>query len=366
MIQKIYGLSVTAIIVGLAYAVSYLPFIPFSIRHESQVIHPLEPIVIALILGVVFGNSIFRNCQQAHTAPINLFGVINAPFLWKKLKPGVDFSAKSLLPLGIVLMGVKFNLLNVLKISAQALIINLICVFVAYFLTAWICHKLKIESKLTSLIAIGTAICGGSAIIVAAPIIKANQTQTAIAMTVVSLYGLIAIFIFPLLGKLFFLNQIDFGIWAGTSIQAVPQVVAAGFAFGMIAGQTASIVKMVRILLLAPMVMLLGAKHNKIKKEGHRIKQNWHQYFPLFILYFLAIVALNTLDFFEWLDNYLAFSISHALLLLSEFFMAMAMVGIGLNTDMLTLCKSGGKPLLAGGIAMILIAGLSLLLIRLF
>ena len=86
MIQKIYGLLVTAIIVGLAYLISYFPFIPFSIMRESQVIHPLEPMVIALILGIIFGSSIFRNCQQSHVEPDNLLGVIKTWSFDKKHK----------------------------------------------------------------------------------------------------------------------------------------------------------------------------------------------------------------------------------------------------------------------------------------
>ncbi|MFZ9035231.1 MAG: YeiH family protein, partial [Francisellaceae bacterium] len=225
--NRLPGLFLTAVITIIAYAISYLPFSPFTLMHNGIAIHPLEPMVIALILGIIAGNTLFISKFANGMKKTNLMGIISSSHIKAKLASGINFSIKVLLPLGIVLMGVKFDLLAVIKLSAQALVINLICIVLAYILTNLICQFLKIDSQMRALITIGTAICGGSAIVALAPVIKANQTQTAIAMTIVSLYGLIAIFIFPLLGQLLGLSQLQFGIWAGTSIQAVPQVIAA-------------------------------------------------------------------------------------------------------------------------------------------
>ena len=279
--SKIVGLIFCALLAVIAYIVAFLPFAPFTIYHQSLEVHPLEPMVLSIIIGIIFGNVFFRHKAAAHQQE-NLQGVISSAHLWQKLTPGANFAAKSLLPLGIVLMGVKFDLLSVLKVSGQALLINLICLLIAYIVTLWLCKRLGVDEKMSALITIGTAICGGSAIVAAAPVVKANQTQVAIAMTIVSLYGLIAIFVLPLLGHALSLDEFQFGVWAGTSIQAVPQVVAAGFAFGAIAGQTATIVKMVRILLLAPMVMLIGIRHHKANKTDGEVQKKvpWHQYFP--------------------------------------------------------------------------------------
>ena len=323
--------------------------------------------VLSIIIGIICGNLFFRQKAAAHQRE-NLQGIISSAHLWQKLMPGANFAAKSLLPLGIVLMGVKFDLLSVLKVSGQALLINLICLLIAYVVTMWLCKRLGVDEKMSALITIGTAICGGSAIVAAAPVVKANQTQVAIAMTIVSLYGLIAIFVLPLLGHAFGLDEFQFGVWAGASIQAVPQVVAAGFAFGVIAGQTATIVKMVRILLLAPMVMLIGVKHHQSDKSIDSAQKQgaWYQYFPKFILYFLIVVILNTLGLFSFLDRLTDLAISHYIAEISAFCMTMAMVGVGLNTDLVILLKSGGKPLLAGGLAMLILLIISLLLIIVF
>ncbi|WP_151194286.1 YeiH family protein [Cysteiniphilum sp. JM-1] len=362
--SKITGLIFCAFLTIIAYIVAFLPFAPFTIYHQNLEVHPLEPMVLSIIIGIICGNLFFRHKAAAHQQE-NLQGVISSARLWQKLTPGANFAAKSLLPLGIVLMGVKFDLLSVLKVSGQALLINLICLLIAYIVTLWLCKRLGVDEKMSALITIGTAICGGSAIVAAAPVVKANQTQVAIAMTIVSLYGLIAIFVLPLLGHALGLDEFQFGVWAGTSIQAVPQVVAAGFAFGAIAGQTATIVKMVRILLLAPMVMLIGIKHHKANTTDKEAQKRvaWHQYFPKFILYFLAVVVLNTLGLFGFLDRLADLSVSHYIAKISAFCMTMAMVGVGLNTDLVVLLKSGGKPLLAGGLAMIILLVISLGLI---
>ncbi|MFZ9036195.1 MAG: putative sulfate exporter family transporter, partial [Francisellaceae bacterium] len=138
---------------------------------------------------------------------------------------------------------------------------------------------------------------------------------------------------------------------------------AAGFAVGALAGQVATVVKMVRILLLAPMVVFIGMRHHKDQSKEHQIGKKWRTFFPTFILYFLLMVILNTLGFFDYLDQITHLAIKEFLLLLSAFFMAMAMVGVGLNTDLKTLFKSGGKPLLAGGIAMVILSSVAAVLV---
>ncbi|MBK2123741.1 YeiH family protein [Fangia hongkongensis] len=361
--RKLLGILFCAILAAFAYIIAFLPFAPFSIHQHNMIIHPLEPMVLAIVIGIICGNVFFR--QRNNATQQNLQGVISSKILWSKLSPGANFAAKSLLPLGVVLMGVKFDLLAVLKVSGQALLINLVCLLIAYSVTMWLCKKLGVDDKMSALITIGTAICGGSAIVAAAPVVKASQTQVAIAMTIVSLYGLIAIFVLPLIGHALGMSQFQFGVWAGVSIQAVPQVVAAGFAFGIIAGQTATIVKMVRILLLAPMVMWIAAKSHKLNEEKTEIKSHWRQFFPMFILYFLLMVIANTLGLFSYLDEWTHLPISHYIAEASAFFMTMAMIGVGLNTDLITLFKSGGKPLLSGGLAMLILLVISLLMIML-
>jgi uncharacterized integral membrane protein (TIGR00698 family) len=360
--KKLPGILTTFLISLLAYAIGSLPFRPFSIKlMDGRVVHPLEAMVIAIILGIIIANLLLSNKNDDKVLAKNCFGYMSATKISESIADGVNFSIKFLLPLGIVLMGVKFDLMTVFKISANALILNVACVILAYFITIWICKCLKIDSKMSALIAIGTAICGGSAIVVLAPLIKSNRTQTSIAITIVSLFGLIAIFLYPYIGHLTGLTQTGFGIWAGTAIQAVPQVVAAGFTFGVMAGQVATIVKMVRILLLAPMVILIGAKHHKQNTENTTQKTKWSTFFPKFILFFLLMVVLKSIGVIDFLDHLTPHTtFSTVALSLSSFLMTMAMAGVGLNTHLGTMLKSGMKPLLAGFIAASAMAGLSI------
>ena len=154
----------------------------------------------------------------------------------------------------------------------------------------------------------------------------------------------------------------NYGIWSGTVIQAVPQVVAAGFAYSFAAGQIATIVKMVRVLLLGPMTMLIGMQYHR--QQGTATGP-WYQYFPIFIVFFLLMVLVNTLGLIDHLGETFHFPLQSILLMLSSFLMAVAMAGVGMNTNLVQLFKSGGKPLAAGGIAMLVLAITSLLLISL-
>lgn len=150
-------------------------------------------------------------------------------------------------------------------------------------------------------------------------------------------------------------------------------MVAAGFAFGMVAGEVATIVKMVRILLLAPMVIVVGIKHKDNTTEalhdmeGAVKKVPWYSYFPRFIIVFLVMVVLKTIGVIDWIQNEISlFSFEQVTLFLSEFFMTMAMAGVGLSADLVTMFKTGLKPLIAGFIAAVIMTGFSLIAILLF
>lgn len=364
--MKIPGLILTFLIAILAYLIDELPFAPFTVMTEQgEKIHPLEPMVLAIILGLIIGNFILNSQRIQHTLSRGWLSQYQLSFT-----SGISFAVKRLLPLGVVLMGVKFDLMRIIDVSANALILNIVCVMLAYYLSIWLCKWLSVDSKMTSLIAAGTAICGGTAVVVASPIVKADKTQTSIAVTIVSLFGLIAIFLYPIIGHILQMDQKSFGIWAGTAIQAIPQVVAAGFAFGAIAGEVGTIVKMVRILLLAPMIFLIGMKHKNQQAKTQQInaeKQPWYTYFPRFIIFFLFVVILKTVGVFEWLNSLITIlPLQTMLLLLSSFLMVMAMAGVGLSADLAHMLRSGIKPLLAGFIAATVMAFISLVLVLLF
>jgi uncharacterized integral membrane protein (TIGR00698 family) len=358
-VEKRDGLLVCGLLAMTAYLISLLPIEPFTVHRGVDVIHPVEPMIIAVVLGLLLSIVLPSSSKAVSVSHVN--GVITSLSLSERFVAGAHFSIASLLPLGIVLMGVRFSLSTLVHVSLNSLMISLICVVFAYALTQRMCRWFNLDKKLTALIAIGTTICGSAAIIAASSVIKSSSIHTTTSMGIISLYGLLGIFIFPLIGHLFQLSEMSYGIWSGVVIQAVPQVVAAGFAYGVGAGQIAVVVKMVRVLLLAPMVIVIGIQFRK--QKGCSLG-SWSQYCPGFILFFLLMIMINTLGWIDAVAIYFHLPIKGCILSLSSFLMTVAMAGIGMNTDVVQLCRFGGKPLAAGGIAMFVLAAISLLLIH--
>ena len=332
------GLVLTAAVAAIAFYVHQLPFAPFTIDGR----HPIDALLIAIVMGMLIRN------------------LVPLPHL---LGPGIKYSVKKVLPFAIILMGAKLDFNYVMKVSAQALLLSVICVVVALAFTLWLCKRLGVGQKLGLLIGIGTAICGGTAIAVSAPTIEADDNDTAFAITTITIFGLAAIFVFPALGHALGMSQTDFGIWAGISIQATPQVMAAGFAYGENAGEIAVIVKLVRVLLLAPMLILLGAWYAREKRRQEQAyvsePTSWTTLFPPFILGFLALALANTthllpdftLHFQEsafWSAGDMPLSMRKAVTGSSLFFVTMAMAGVGLGVHLKTLRKTGLKALYVG------------------
>lgn len=349
--DKLLGLVICLLVTILAFYIVKLPFQPFTIHQGARIIHPVEPLIVAIILGMVVASVIFKaSSQQVESSNIN--GVLRSAALSKQAAPGITIAIKLILPLAIVLMGAQFDFKALVSISGHALWVNLTCIILAYFLTQWICRSLALDKKMSLLVTIGTAICGGTAIVAASQVLKSSSQQTAIALAVVSLYGLIAIFLFPFLGHTLAMSDFSYGVWSGAVIQAMPQVVAAGFAYSISSGKVATVVKMVRILLLGPMVVLLAVQYHS--QQG-QVAGKWYRYFPRFIMLFLFMVLINTLGYIHYLELQWQIPLQAWIVQCSTFCITVAMAGVGLNTDLLQLLRSGIKPMIAGGIAMIVL-----------
>ena len=341
----------------LTYVIHTLPFPPFTLDSGR---HPVDAILLAIVLGMVVRN----------TLPIPEW-----------LKPGIKYSVKKVLPLAIVLMGAKLNFFDVLRVSGQALVISILCVVTALALTMWLCRRTGVGQKLGILIGVGTAICGGTAIAVTAPVIEADDRDTAFAVTAITLYGLVSIVVFPLLGSVFDLSQFEFGVWAGVGIHATPQVMAAGFTYGIEAGEVAVIVKLVRVLLLAPLVVGLGLWYARQVRQ-HRAhvarETSWTTLFPPFIVGFLVVALANTLhllpDFTLHLTDSLLWSAQELPVAMSTlstkgavFLVTIAMAGVGLGVNLRGLVQIGLKALYVGAFSTVVLAvfGLGLLYVLL-
>ena len=229
------GTVLCFVIAFVALKIAVLPFAPFTLQNN---IHPISSEIIAILLGIFISN--------ITKIPSN-FGA------------GIDFTTKDVLAIAIILLGAKLNLQYIIKSSSAIFIIDIISVILNLLIGIWVCNKLQLEKNIAILLIIGNAICGSSAIIVLAPLIKASQHQISIALIVSSFLGLIAIFIYPVLGNFLKIDHQVFGIWTGSTVQSVPQVLATGFTFSQEAGDLATITKLMKILLLAPTVFLIMA-----------------------------------------------------------------------------------------------------------
>lgn len=329
------GLLVIAALAGIALLIQSLPFWPFT-THTGA--HPLEAVLIALLLGIIIKNTLGTQ-TSLHT--------------------GIDWGVKKLLPLAIIVLGGTLNLFMVLKISGQALVINILCVIIAFLLTMGLCRLFGISRSLGILIGVGTAICGGTAIMVTAPIVKAKHTEIIAAIGIITLFGLLAIFLYPLIGHWLVMSSFSFGVWAGTAIQAIPQVIAAGFSYSQQAGETATVVKLVRILLLAPAILLISSW--QVRHEAAALAEvtrfGWKTYFPPFILGFLITMTLHSFGLLN-ADKICS--------LTASFLFTMVMAGLGLQTDIRHLLQTGLKPLWVGFIAAMALGIISLFAIRIF
>lgn len=354
--SPIPGVAVATVIAIVAYELHALPVPPFSIGDPVR--HPIDAMLIAIVLGMVVRNAIG---------------------LPARLAPGVKYCVTALMALGVVLMGAKLDFFDVVRTSGTALIASVICVAVALGMTVWLCRRFGVGQKLGLLVGVGTAICGGTAIAVVAPVIEAEESETAFAIATVTLFGMVAVFALPLLGAALGLSSLEFGVWAGTSVHATPQVIATGFAYSPAAGDVATIVKLVRVLLLAPVAVGLGVWYAQAKRRrqiAHVTKiGKLRTLFPPFILGFVALALANTLrllpDFTLHLQDspfWVAQDVDVVLAKLatkcSTFVLTVAMAGVGLGVHLRGLARTGLGALGVGLASSVILAAFSLALLQ--
>lgn len=265
------------------------------------------------------------------------------------LKPGLKFTSKKILKFAIILLGASLNIgivLNVGKLSLCVMVFTLLtCFGGGYFIG----RALKINWKLSNLISAGTGICGGSAIAAIAPVIDADDSDIAYAMSATFLFDMAMIVLFPIMGHALGLSDMAYGLWAGTAVNDTSSVVAAGYAFSEAAGDFATMVKLTRTLAIIPTVIVFALISAHLKKkealaagtEAAQAKLDLVKVIPWFILGFLALTAVNTLGF-------IPAAVSSGMKDVSKFLMVTALAAIGLNTSFKDMKKSGIAPMIHG------------------
>ena len=277
-----------------------------------------------------------------------LLGLIFA--YWKRpaaFNDGISFTSKKILQYAIILLGFGMNLFQVFKVGGQSLII-MIFTLAASFLTAYFMGKvLKLKGNVPILIGVGTSICGGSAIAATAPVIKASDKDMAFSISTIFLFNVVAVFIFPALGHAMGMDDMNFGMWAGTAINDTSSVVAAGYAFSDAAGDYATIVKLTRTLMIIPITLVLAVYMTRKAKKGlgESGEYSIKKIFPWFIIGFLGASVIYTLcASFHVIPQ----AVFDALAEIGKYMIIMAMVAIGLNTKLNELIKNGVRPILLG------------------
>ncbi len=256
------------------------------------------------------------------------------------LRPGLAFSSRTVLQVAIVVAGLELSIGVIVHTGLGTLPVTLGTVAVALVLAPLLGRGLKLQRALQTLIGIGTAICGASAIAAVATVIEPDESEFALAIATVFFYNVVAVLVFPPIGHALHLSQDSFGLWAGTSINDTSSVVAAGFAYGKEAGQYATIVKLTRATLILPIVAALAVQHARAKRAASRTIP-WRQIVPWFVLWFLGAALLNS-------TGIVPRSSHEAIATLAIFLISTALAAIGLQTELAKLLRAGARPLLLG------------------
>lgn len=267
------------------------------------------------------------------------------------LAPGVEFTLRRLLRLAIILFGATLSFAEIVSLGSASFLVICVTVVLALGLTGLFGRWVQAPPGLVSLIGAGTAICGATAVLTVGPIIEAKKEEIAFAVTTIFLFNMAAVVVYPLLGHLLALPDATFGIWAGAAIHDTSSVMAASLAYSEPAGRAAMVVKLTRTLMLVPLALVFGIiAHSYRSVSVARI-------FPWFVLWFVLAAGLNTLGLFGPGTVRLAG-------LAAKFLVVMVMAAVGLSADLRQMREIGLRPFYVGLFASVLIAAVSLGLIR--
>ncbi len=316
MVKIIPGLIFTTIVAILATFISKLEIVKETVN--------FSPLIIAILLGVLIGN------------------------IWKipeQFKPGIVFSLKKVLRIAIVFLGFRLTFQNVIDVGIEGLIVDTIMLTSTFIFGVWISRKLfGLEPEMSYLIASGSSICGASAVLATAPVVRAEMHHAAMAVATVTIFGTTSMFVYPIVykfaGSFLGFNEVLYGIWTGATVHEVAQVVAAGFAVSDTAGNTATISKLTRVMMLAPLLIVLSfylARKSATHGAGIALRDIP---IPYFVFGFIAMVGVNSLHFIP--DN-----IVHYIRIVDGFLLTVAMAAMGLETNINKMKGVGMKPIYA-------------------
>lgn len=297
----------------------------------------LSALTLAIVLGIALGNTAF-------------------PAIAPRTGTGVDYAKGMLLRAGIVLYGLRVTFQDVMGVGLAGVVIDVIVVAGVFCAATWIGTRvLKLDRDTAMLIGAGSAICGAAAVLAAEPVIRAPAHKVSVAVATVVVFGTLGMFLYPWMYPYLGLDAHAYGVYAGSTIHEVAQVVVAGRAVSEQAGAAAVIEKMLRVMLLAPLLLVLGAWLRRGRKGAARDATPLT--IPWFAILFVVVAGFNSL-------HLLSKPIVDALLMLDTLLLAMAMAALGLRTHWGSIKQAGAKPLLLAWILWVLLIGGGYLLNR--
>ncbi len=300
----------------------------------------LSPLIVGIVLGMLYANSLRDHLPETWT-------------------PGIKFCTKQILRWGIILYGFRLTFQQVLAIGAPAIIMDVIIICGTMLIGILAGKWLKMDSDQTLMVSTGSAICGAAAVLGAEPVVKCAPHKTAIAVSTVVIFGTIAMFLYPILYRsgIFDLSNQQMAVYAGSTLHEVAHVVGAGNAMDPIGelsiADQATITKMIRVMLLAPVLVIMGlvlSKKRSDKTSGAK-KEKTKITIPWFAFGFLLVIGINSL-LHQWtaipadtLTSALAGMTS-----LDNFMLTMAMTALGAETGIDKFRQAGAKPFILAGI----------------
>lgn len=284
-----------------------------------------------------------------------------------KLEGGIKFTSRKILQWAVILLGFGMNLSVIVETGKQSLPI-IICTITTSLVVSYVLHKvMHIPSKISTLVGVGSSICGGSAIAATAPVIDADDEEVAQAISVIFFFNVLAAVLFPAFGHAIGFSTVSgeaFGVFAGTAVNDTSSVTAAASTWdsmwnlGSATLDKAVTVKLTRTLAIIPITLVLAFLRTKTEKNTEGNKVSFGQIFPFFILYFIAAAVITTVA----VSCGVPVTFFNPVKSLSKFFIVLAMAAIGLNTNIIKLVKTGGKPIIMGACCWAGITAVSLLL----
>lgn len=315
------GLGITFFIAGVAYFLANIPYVNI-VGH----------LVIAILLGVFWKSTIGVKAN---------------------VTPGIEYASSRLLRVGIILMGVRLDILDIYHAGFSVFFYAFVLLVSTLVIVYWLCRLLRVDRTVSILTACGTAICGAAAILAVAPILKSKEQSIGISIAIIALLGTACTIFYTLLFSWLPLSGDQFGVFAGGTLHEVAHVVAASSVGGEQAENMAIVVKLTRVALLVPVALVIMYWVNKRNKIVEKRKT---PAIPWFLLGFVGMSLLNTLGVIP--ESMIKFC-----MISSYLFLAMAMAGLGLKMEVGILKKHGGNALLAGliGSIILIVMGYSLI-----